>query len=759
VTQLNSNYNVLSQKDIDEIENVLDFANGLVLKDMELAESKETMKSYRNSNEYINARLALQGEGDEPNQRIIDQYKEVNPYYRELWEKYGIDIYHSRTAKHLQILHVTNPVLTKEDSNLFYECYYEVLNYHNKVTHTKAFKNQEMYSGFIKLFLIFSTVQRYLTRKMENFFDIDVYDLKTLKNAFISVGLDYFDDMPINYQRRLLKMVNTLLSHKGTNQAINEIVELFGFSNVDIYRYVLAKGYNADPKTGRINYKDPYLMFFKTPANKEIDFKKDLMLSYESITSSDPYWQSSEEEVKTLSFNFLNSKYMSVDTTIDAMNETIGLAYFMSLLNKFQEEYKKKEGTDFGFINKKISNNIINVHDAIVALQSLVIRNHGYADTISKNPDVINYVYGYHDIENKIDISHILDEIKEITIKFPNTVQNHEELIEFIENFKMTSFNEKENYSIEDFINVFKANEEMRKGLEKLIIETNNYYLYRKFNEIWDIEMRSKLTTKMYGSNETFMDYIRTRNYDLYNYITIPDYIKDNEKQTYIFFRDRIFDLTESISNYISDLRVRQYFLNNNFIGLSSYIEKYLYTIISIFKAYTIDLLSANIVFSFSDKAFNSVRLFDDFQLETQHQFAERVDLLDVNNILTTRLSASSRYSLGDTFRITVEDPADDTHYVYDPEKGKITPEESEAEPLHPPAPSDDTHGYIKVPIIPTEEYEPPTNGGGIINPPIEEEPVEEPTNPNTGGGTIDEGIPDSTGDSDGDEEHGTIEL
>jgi Phage tail protein (Tail_P2_I) len=201
---------------------------------------------------------------------------------------------------------------------------------------------------------------------MENFFNIDVYDLKTLKNAFISVGLDYFDDMPINYQRRLLKMVNTLLSHKGTNQAINEIVELFGFSNVDIYRYILAKGYNTDPKTGRINYKDPYLMFFKTPSDKEIDFKKDLMLSYESITSNDPYWQSSEEEVKTLSFNFVNSKYMSVDTTIDAMNETIGLAYFMSLLNKFQEEYKQREGMDFGFINKKISKNVINVHDAIV---------------------------------------------------------------------------------------------------------------------------------------------------------------------------------------------------------------------------------------------------------------------------------------------------------------------------------------------------------------------------------------------------------
>jgi len=649
---LNNKYSVLSQEDINEIDNVLEFANGLILKDTEVAEAKETMNSYRISYAYISARLKLTDASDEANQVVIDNYKELNPYYKNLFSTYGIDYLTSRTAKDLHILSATNPTLVREDVNLFYDCYYEVLNYHNKVTSTKAFKNQDMYRGFIKLFLIFSTVQRYLTRKMNNFFNIDVYDEKTLKNAFISAGLDYFEDMPINYQRRLLKMINTLLSNKGTNQAITQIVELFGFDNIDIYRYVLAKGYKTLPN-GENDYNDPYLMFFKTPANKAVDFKNDMMLNYDTITSADPYWHSSKEETALIPFNFINSKYMSVDTTIDAMNETIGLAYFMSLLYKFQNEFKAKEGYDFGFMNRNISKNIIDIYDAIVALQALIIKSHGYQDTISKNPDTINYIYGYHDIENKISISSILDEIKELLVTHPNLTSNKGSIDNFIQSFKMKDFSDKDKYSIVDFIEAFKYNETMRKDLEQLLIETDNYYIYRKLQDIWDIEMRTKINTELYAGCDTYSDYLKKINYDLYLYIQIPSNTEGNEKNKYDFYKDRIFSLTESISNYISDLKIRQYFLNNNFVGLSTYIEKYLYTTISIFKSYTIDLLSANIVFAFDDRAFNTLKLFDDYQLTIDLDEADRVDLLDICNLLDKGMKIPEALGLNESVIIT----------------------------------------------------------------------------------------------------------
>jgi hypothetical protein len=665
---LNRDYNVISQEDVKEIDNVIEFANSLIVKDSEYADSLETNASRRTSYEYINARMNL-----DPNlnateiEALLKGYTDQNAYYEKLYEDYGIDYYESRNATDLQILTVTNPILSREDQKLFYDCYYESLNYHNKIISTKAFKGQKMYRGFIRLFLIFSTIQRYLTRKMENYFNIDLYTPKMLKNAFISVGLDYFDDMPVNYQRRLLKMVNTLLSHKGTNRAIMEAVELFGFTNIEIYRYVLAKGYNKNKTNGKLDYNDPFLQFFRTPAGNEVNFSSDLAMSYDAVTEEDPYWQTTEEEVKSLSFNYFNTKYMSVDTTIDAMKETIGLSYFMSLLNKFQRFHKEKKGKDFGFVNSTISVEKVDIYDAIVALQSIVLRSHGYKDKISMNPDTINYVYGYGDIDNKIDVSGILKDIENEMVLRPRTVANFEELTEFIENFKMTSF-DGEKYSIERFINVFDSNEKVRRDLERIAVESNNYRIYRNLLKLWDIKMRSKITVDNYEGNETFLEYVRKKNYDLYNYIVPPGNIMGNQGKLNDFYKERIFELTESVSNYMTTTEVKQFFLNNNFIGLGKYIEKYIYTLVSIFKAYTVDLLSANLVLSFSDKFSNSVRLFDE-TVETSEMYeAERVDLLDVGNFLTTRLGGKK-----DKDFMTIVEPGEYVKITYTDKDGKVT--------------------------------------------------------------------------------------
>jgi len=141
----------------------------------------------------------------------------------------------------------------------------------------------------------------------------------------------------------------------------------------------------------------------------------------------------------------------------------------------------------------------------------------------------------------------------------------------------------------------------------------------------------------------------------LYNYISIPD-INYTDSQKDDFYKNRIFELTESISNFISDSHIRNCFLNNNFIGLTDYIEKYLYTLVSIFKSYTIELLSTNIIFNFDDKTFNTLKLFDDYILTICYEFAERTDLLDVCNIVEQKFSLKDNLNLSDSITITPYD-------------------------------------------------------------------------------------------------------
>ena len=630
-----NSFKIFSQQDIDEIDNVIEFASGLILKDMEIADESENKESYQRSAEYLSAVLLLQDAPEDPDirQAIIDNYEEHNKYYKQLNVDYAVPYHESRMAKHMHIIYTKYDVLSRDDRALFYECYYESLNYYNRVISTNAFNNQTMNKGFIKLFVVYSAIQKYLNRKMEVFFDIDKYSARDLKNAFISAGLDYFEDMPTNYQRRLLKMIGTLLEYKGTNFAIEKTLELFGFKNIEIFKYVLVKSYHKDKKNGRNDYDNPFLFFIKTQADSEVNFAKDIQLNYDSITGGDPYWHASPEEILQEEFNMITTKYLSVDTTIDAMRESIGLSYFMNLLKRFQTEYKEKEGIDFGFLNRDISETTIHIFDAIVALQALIVRYHGYVDTITINPDVVNYVYGYHDIENKISIEALFSEIEDILRKESHTVNNVEDIQDFIKAFKMEGFEDKSKVSIEHFLEVYNKNEAVRFQLENLIQKTENYNIYRILNRIWDMKMQTRINIKVYKGHKTYTDYLLNENYDLFTFLSIPESIKGNKKQERAFYRDRIFQLTESISNYISDLNVRQFFINNSYIGLTSSIEKYMYTIISLFKSYTIDLLSANIILNFANKTFNTVRLFDDFRSQSEQEFVERVDLLDILNI------------------------------------------------------------------------------------------------------------------------------
>jgi hypothetical protein len=67
------------------------------------------------------------------------------------------------------------------------------------------------------------------------------------------------------------------------------------------------------------------------------------------------------------------------------------------------------------------------------------------------------------------------------------------------------------------------------------------------------------------------------------------------------------------------------------FSGVSDFIIKVLYLIISVFKSYTIDLLDSNTVWNIDDKSFNAIRLFDELSNEIEtDKMISKVSLEDV---------------------------------------------------------------------------------------------------------------------------------
>ena len=400
-------FNIFNREDIDELNNLTLYASGLIIKDELTAEEAETDTSLRLADRYVRAvEGTLKDARSFEINAIIKNYTETNKYYRGLQDLYNIPPYVARKAKDREIITSLNSsALPLADQSLFQKCYYETLNYYKNVTYTKAFSNQDYDIEFFNWYLVFSSILKYMNAKMEKYFDVDTYDELKLKNGFISWGLDYFDDFPTTYKRKVYKAMNDLVRSKGTNEVFLKIRNIFQFAGLNIHKYYLGK-----------NKENSNLVFYKTPIDEQPDFKNNKKVAYEDLTDDDPYWRADKEDILDEDFNPAPSKYISVDTIIDLMDNNKKLSYLVTFLNEIiiynenlirtpmlrdksltREEALSTYGIlddSFNFRNSKISTGKIKIFDALVALIVLVMKRMNWDETIHRKL-VIPRVYQY----------------------------------------------------------------------------------------------------------------------------------------------------------------------------------------------------------------------------------------------------------------------------------------------------------------------------------------------------------------------------
>lgn len=400
-------FNIFNREDVEEINNLTLYISGLIIKDEHTAEEAETDKTLRLADRYIRSI-----EGTLKNARsfeinaIIKNYAEENEYYKGLQDLYNIPPYTARKAKDRELITSLNSsALSISDQSLFHRCYYDTLKYYKNVTYTRAFSNQDYDTEFFNWYLVFSAALKYLNSKMEHYFDVDTYDKTKLKNGFISWGLDYFDDFPLTYQRKIYKAINDLIQSKGTNEVFIKIRNLFQFAGLEVHKYYLGK-----------NPQSTNLRFYQTPVDESPDFKHNKQLSYESLTGEDPYWRAEKEDILDEDFNPVATKYISVNTIIDIMDNSKKLSYLVTYLNEImvynenlirtpmlrdrslsRAEALQKYGVlddSFSFRNSNISAGKIRLYDALVALIVLVMKRMNWDDTIHRKLEIPR-VYQY----------------------------------------------------------------------------------------------------------------------------------------------------------------------------------------------------------------------------------------------------------------------------------------------------------------------------------------------------------------------------
>lgn len=461
-------FNPFTRYDVDEINNLMTYASGLIIKDQLTADELETDKSLKMSDRYIraidgNLKKAKKFEIN----AIIKNYVEINPYYKALQDEYNIDPYTSRKAKDMTIIaSMESSSLSVNDQSLFNKCFYETIEYFKNVTMTDAFSNQDYNTEFFNWYLSFSTILKFLNYKMEYYFDVDSYDKNKLKNGFISWGMDYFDEFPLVYQRRIYKAINDLVRSKGTNEVFIKIKEIFSFAGIDINKYYIAKSKDKSD-----------LNFFRTPIDKDIDYRSSEMISYEEITEDDPYWRVEKEDLLENDFSPLATKYISIDAKIDMIKNSRRLSYFYTFLNivdRFNkdkieaemiknsglsyEEASKKYGIlseDFSFRNSLISKSKINIYNAIIALTILVFKRMNWSDEIHRKLE-IGEVYQYNSKEN---LTEKINEVRKNLYwnKKKYTESKWNELMDLMNEFKVKDFENFSDIDLKEVVDKFKS--------------------------------------------------------------------------------------------------------------------------------------------------------------------------------------------------------------------------------------------------------------------------------------------------------------
>lgn len=681
-----------------EFEKIYQFVMSLVIKDEDAATECETLNSSKAAYVYLMAYMGLSNMNDynftieeinavgansltsitEEQQKellknkrklIVNDYegydgktysisKENNKYYLQLKEKYRINYAESRIAKNFHIIYYDKCILNEKEVGIFLELYYSSLLYFLSSLYNKAFEGEKHYLNFCRFFITFITIQRYINARIDFITDIDFFDEYSIRNMLASYGLDFFADMPLKYQARILKNINELLIYKGTDKVFTSIMNMFGFKNVDVFRYYLCKDYarnetgnrrtdittliNVNEETGERILNAPEYNFYKVNVESK-DLEGDLLNAYPNdftnFVKTDPFWQIGVNELVKYNFNHVCSKYIGLETTMNIFEESLQLSYFYNTLKQIEEEYIKSgtQKSTLSFIYTEISPTDIKLFDATVALMIIVMKKIGVSRNIVDEETALNYIYGYNFQKPKdgdifsdgssVDedsFNYVGSSVKTITGKDKSKSILITELLEYYQDLKnIKSYNL---IGYDELLEILRNNKSYRESLQQEIYTETDYNKYRKLKAIYSVlfykqssvyAFTNKKTNQLYPDYETWL---RNRDENLYLYINsaIPD---EDAPYKILTYDNVIEELCNAIENYLNSQDFNLFFENNSLV--LDFVKKYITRMILIFKAYTVDLKDLNIIYTFDNRYLNTMKFFDDSMLAARSSVAD----------------------------------------------------------------------------------------------------------------------------------------
>ena len=457
-------------------------------------------------------RLEMENEG------VLDQLiaEHPNKQYLKYCGRRMIDLYAARVAERFEILWMNNSPSTTLNED-FKDVYTGCINTMNSVYYSDAFdKTNDLYENFLAMCVLFMTIQTMQYHYLAVDVIRDFYDTESLKYVYDSYGVPFYNDIPLEYHRRIVKNINRLIGYKGSSKVFFDLFGIFDFAEMDIYCYYLMKirrtDENGNPtmylqkdKDGNILYDDegrPLL----SPENYELKFAKapfyadpalsisdkENQLDYSEMIAADPYWiedMSLTQKLQGESFNFTESKYIGVQTVFDLLEIAYEYAYLFKMIadNRVMTDALTFRWAEYGYT--------VSFFDLFLYIGSLYCRYHGYAGQISSNLPYTSAILGF-------DFQKNMAELRTYVSANPY-LSRHPELADLF-----ADMNIRDEASLNRvFENIFAIQKVLIEGYEN----AHSKEEYLVYKELYDTLMASQLIEDVYKDHngdvaETFED-------------------------------------------------------------------------------------------------------------------------------------------------------------------------------------------------------------------------------------------------------------
>lgn len=575
---------------------------------------------------------------------IIDDLIVENPdkKYLKFMGDNSIDIYKARKAMPFQMLYIPT-VSNSELMDRWNTKYEQNRMYTMKTYYSEAYKlYSDYYNNFITIFILLQTMIDIISEVQEFIARRDIFDDRSIRYLFESFGIPYYPEIPRVYQIAMVKNINTLLKWKASTKNMIDICSLFGFDDVEIFRYYLLRDrrlvpdYDSDQTNDdyQFNYKtiiddngkekivpdnqkNYELKFIRTPIDENADnYLKDRSAyeDYDMITEEDPYWDgnSDHEDIKAAildqEFSWVRTKYISIDTMYDLTEMCFDLPYF---INIFVDDWKIQEDDKW-------------IEDYLCVKIPTIKNNHSF-----RVADLFVYMMAithlYHNLEDNImnETSKILS-----ILGFNFHVDMHELAYDIWENTRMDINEMKADYfyipekhitNFDYLLQLFTKNKEIWNTVNDGMFHADNKRVYDAYKKVYDACYISDYTTTFYTLQDgtvakTYTEFLKERDYVLYeSMMDLKSYTDNTSLQKAI--SDIIIEIVYVLDEYMDSDNFKYVF--SKFPAVSGdYIRSYMLKVVNFFKSYKVHLLDISTVYKAFDKRENSIKIYDNWITE-----------------------------------------------------------------------------------------------------------------------------------------------